>query len=313
MKAHRIIRTLTAVAMAAALSTSCDGDRRAVGLVVINLQARFFNDLREGAQQAAREADVDLRVVDGNNDPGRQVQALENLIVQGVDAIVIVAVDPAGIKPAVWAARDAGIPTVAVDARVDVPPAHAFIGTDNRAAAAESGKYLGRLVTEERAGKANVGVIGALNSLIQNERRDGFLEAVKTVPGVNIVGVVDGQNVQEQALSAAENLVTGNPTIDYIYATGEPALIGAIAAVESQGAANRIRIIGWDLSPQAARGIREGTVQAVVQQDPRRQGAEAVRAALRLRKGEAVPPATAVPVTIVTKDNLQQFEALYER
>ena len=50
-----------------------------------------------------------------------------------------------------------------------------------------------------------------------------------------MAGVVDGRNIQDNALAAAENLITGNPDLTAIYATGEPALLGAIAAVESQG------------------------------------------------------------------------------
>ena len=66
-------------------------------------------------------------------------------------------------------------------------------------------------------------------------RQKGFEDVVKAAPGVTIAGVVDGQNVQDNAMAAAENLMTANPDLTAIYATGEPALLGAVAAVESQG------------------------------------------------------------------------------
>ena len=293
------------------LTAGCGQARPTVGLVLINLQARFFNELREGAEKAAAEAGVDVKVIDGNNDPARQVQGIESLVTQRAAAIVVVAVDPEGIKSAVAAARDAGIPVIGVDARVSVPPARAFVGVDNRGAGAQAGRDLVRLVNETLGGSARIGIIGAFNSLIQNERRDGFLDAVRASPGIVIAGTVDSRNVQEQALAAAENLVTANEKLDFIYATGEPALIGAIAAVESQGRTDRVRIIGWDLSPQAIRGLRQGFVHAVIQQDAHQQGYQAVVAALKLLRGDAVPEQTFIPITVVTRSNVDRFEHLF--
>jgi len=300
--------TLTVLMVVAA---GCAQARPTVGLVLINLQARFFNELRAGAEKAAAEAGVDVKVIDGNNDPARQVQGVESLVTQRAAAIVVVAVDPEGIKSAVAAARDAGIPVIGVDARVSVPPARAFVGVDNRGAGAQAGRDLVRLVNETLGGSARIGIVGAFNSLIQNERRDGFLDAVRASPGIVIGGTVDSRNVQEQALAAAENLLTANEKLDFVYATGEPALIGAIAAVESQGRTDRVRIIGWDLSPQAIRGLRQGFVHAVIQQDAPQQGYQAVVAALKLLRGDAVPEQTFIPITVVTRSNVDRFEHLF--
>ena len=63
-------------------------------------------------------------------------------------------------------------------------------------------------------GKAKLGIVGALNSFIQNVRQKGFEEVVKAAPGVTIAGIVDGRNVQDNAMAAAENLMTANPGYD---------------------------------------------------------------------------------------------------
>jgi ribose transport system substrate-binding protein len=283
-----------------------------IGLVTINLQALFFNQINGGAQQAADELGADLQIVDANNDPARQVQAIETFITQQVDAIIVVAIDVEGIKPALGAASDAGIPSVAIDAEVDVPPASTFIGVDNYGAGVEAGEYTTTFISENMPDGAQVGIVGALNSFIQNQRRDGFTEALEGAEGAEIVSTVDGQNVQEVALTAAENLVTANPGIDIIYATGEPALIGVVAAVEAQGLTDSVKVIGWDLTSQAVRGIDQGFVQAVVQQDPYQEGYEAVRASIALANGESVEEQILIPVTIVTQDNVDEFRELFE-
>jgi len=293
------------------LSSVFAQDKPSIGLVTINLQALFFNQINDGANDAAAELGVDLQIVDGNNDPARQVQAIETFITQQVDAIIVVAIDVNGIKPVVGAAREAGIPVVAIDAKVDVPPANSFIGVDNFGAGVQAGAYTLGFVQGAMDGKAKIGIVGALNSFIQNQRRDGFVQAL-TSPGIEIVGTVDGQNVQEVALSAAENLVTANPDMNIIYATGEPALIGVIAAVESQGLQDRVKVIGWDLTKQAVQAVDQGFVQAVIQQDPYQEGFEAVKASLALMNGEDLAEEVLIPVAIVTKDNIDDFRSLFQ-
>lgn len=287
-------------------------EKLTVGLVNINLQALFFNQIHDGAKQAAEENNVELIHVNANNDPGKQVEAIENFIQQKVDATILVAIDVNGVIPVINDANKAGMPVIGIDAQVEVPPAATYIGVDNYGAGIDIGKFTVEYVKKNLGGKARIGVVGALNSFIQNQRRDGFLEALKAEEGITVVGVVDGQNVQEVAMTASENLVTANPDMDLIYATGEPASIGAVAAVEAGGYADRVKIVGWDLQAQIIRGIDEGFVVGIVQQDPFTEGSEGVKAALKLIAGETVPKEILVPVTIVTKDNVESFRSLFE-
>ena len=99
-----------------------------VGLVLINLQAKFFNDINAGASDAAQKAGVNLQVIDGNNDPAAQVNAVETLTQQKVDGIIMVAIDVKGILPALQDAAKSGVKVVAVDAKVEDPSVKAFIG-----------------------------------------------------------------------------------------------------------------------------------------------------------------------------------------
>ena len=100
--------------------------------------------------------------------------------------------------------------------------------------------------------------------------------------------------------------------MDIIYTTGEPASIGAVAAVEAGGYADRVKIVGWDLQAQIIRGIDQGFVVGIVQQDPFTEGSEGVKAALKLIAGETVPKDILVPVTIVTQENVENFRSLFE-
>jgi ribose transport system substrate-binding protein len=286
--------------------------KMSVGLVLINLQAKFFNDINAGAVDAAKKADVNLQVIDGNNDPTAQVNAVETLTQQKVDGIIMVAIDVKGIVPALQDAAKSGVKVVAVDAKVEDPSVKAFIGVDNAKAGADFGDFVGKYVSEKLGGKAKIGIIGALNSFIQNQRKDNFITAVTKTAGVTIGNTVDGQNVQERALAASENLVTSSPDINVVYATGEPALIGAIAALESQGATKRIKLFGWDLSKQAVKAMDDGFLIGVVQQNPYQEGVEAIDALVTLTQGKELPSFINVPVEFVTTENIEKYRLAFK-
>ena len=281
-------------------------------LVQINQQALFFNQINMGAQRAAKKAGVDLVIFNANDKPSAQNDAIETYTQQKVQGIVVVAIDVNGIMPAVQSASAAGIPVVAVDAILPPGPQKAQIGVDNAKAGHDIGEYFANYVKNSMGGKAKLGIVGALNSFIQNVRQKGFEDVAKAIPGVQIAGVVDGRNVQDSALSVAETLLTGNPDLTAIYATGEPALLGAIAAVTSQGRQDTVKIFGWDLTAQAVAGIDSGFVVAVVQQDPAAMGSAAVEALVTLHNGGTVPKTIPIPITIVTKANVQSYRAVFK-
>jgi ribose transport system substrate-binding protein len=168
-----------------------------------------------------------------------------------------------------------------VDATVDDPAVSAQIGVANEG----GGQQLGRELLGISGGKGEIGVVGALNSTIQLQRQKGFTDEV-TAHGMTIKSVVDGRNIQEDAQSVAENLLTGNPGLPYAFATGEPALIGLAAAVTSQQRTKDIKVVGWDLSEQAV---------------------DAMNAAINLACGRPVPRENPVPLQIVTPENVAHY------
>jgi ribose transport system substrate-binding protein len=280
-----------------------------VGLVQINQQAIFFNQMNEGAQEAAAEAGVELTIFNANDDPVQQNQAVQNFVQQGYDAVIVVAIDVEGIKPAIQQAAGAGLKVVAVDAIVDDPAVNVQVGVDNAAAGKQIGEFVNSYAKDNGI-QPRIGVVGALNSYIQNLRKDSFEETVTTA-GAQIVQTVDGKNTQEGAATAAENLLTAQQGMNIVYATGEPALLGTVAAVQSSGAADRIKVFGWDLTKQAIDGIDAGFVAGVVQQDPRTEGVKAIEAAKALVDGQQVGKQIDVPVTIVTKDNVAPYREIF--
>lgn len=282
-------------------------------LVQINQQALFFNLMNKGAQEEAKKSGAKLVIYNANDNPVSQNDAIETYIQQGVKGIMVDAIDVNGILPAIKEADAAHIPVIAIDAVLPAGPQKAQVGVDNLKGGAMLGDYFTQYVKNNMGDKAKLGIVGALNSAIQNQRQKGFEDTLKSHSGIKVIGVVDGRNIQDDALTAAENLITGNPDMTAIYATGEPALLGAIAAVENQGRQKDIKVFGWDLTAKAVSGIDQGYVVAVLQQDPENMGIAAVKALNSLVvEGKPVDKTIQVPATIVTKSNVDTFRPMFK-
>jgi ribose transport system substrate-binding protein len=303
--------TETPEAASPSASPTTQGEAADIAMVTINLQALFFNQMVEGANKAAADTGANVTVYNANNDAAAQNTAIENYIQQNVDGLIVVAIDVEGIKPAIEQAAAAGIPVVAVDAVVDSPAVKVQVGVDNAQAGEQIGDFVNNWAQEQNVESAEIGVVGALNSFIQIQRQDAFTATVEQA-GHEIIQVVDGQNVQETAQKASEDLFTANPNMTAAYATGEPAMIGAVAAARSQNVTDKVALFGWDLAQSVIQGIDDGFVVGVVQQDPYTEGMEAVNALVKLKQGETVPGKIDVPITIVTQENVEEFRSQFE-
>lgn len=280
-------------------------DECVIGMTQINQTATFFTQMNEGAQEAAQEAGCELQIANANNDPAKQNSDIENFVSQGVTGLIVVAIDVNGVLPAVEQATNQGIRTVAIDAQLEEGAVDTFVGVDNEAAGKEAGQWV---IDAGLADGAKYGVVDARNSFIQNQREDSFREVVDAA-GATFTQAVDGKNVQEQAATAAQNLVTARSDLDFVYTTGEPATVGAVAALDPN---SDTKVIGWDLTAEVIAGIDSGLVTAVVQQDPRQEGVEAVKELAAILEGEEPAGFINVPITIVTEENVDPYREIFK-
>src|SRR6187399_2808944 len=194
---RRFVWILVAVA---AVSASCNRapaveapGRPTVALVLKTLNHPFFVDMRRGAQEAADRLGVRLEVqaAEREIDVEKQMQIVENMIQTGIQALIIAPSGSREIVSALVKARDAKIPVVIVDTRIDEPAAAAagvhtetFVGSDNF----EGGRLAGAHMVKATAGKARVGILeGIPGHETGDSRLRGFRDAVKDAAGVTIV------------------------------------------------------------------------------------------------------------------------------
>lgn len=275
-----------------------------LGMTQINQTAVFFTQMNEGAKEAAKAAGCTLTISNANNDSARQNSDIETLASQGVTGLIVVAIDVNGVLPAVKAARAKGLRVVAIDAKLDEGAVDTFVGVDNDKAGAEIGRWM---VQKGLVKGRPYGVVDAKNSFIQNQREDSFRKVVDAA-GATYKQSVSGDNVQEKAATAAQNLLTAQPNLDFIYTTGEPATVGAAAALKG---GKKTKIVGWDLTKEVIGAVDSGLVTAVVQQDPKQEGAEAVDELKGLLGGARAKGFIDVPITVVTKGNVDKYRPVF--
>jgi ribose transport system substrate-binding protein len=280
------------------------GGKCVVGMTQINQTAAFFTQMNEGAQTAATVAGCELTIANANNDSAKQNSDIENFVTQGVTGLIVVAIDVNGVLPAVKAARDKGIKVVAIDAKLTEGSVDTFVGVDNEKAGKEAADWM---IQKDLVKGKRYGVVDAKNSFIQNQREDSFRKAVDAA-GATYTQSVSGDNVQEKAATAAQNLVTAQPNLDFVYTTGEPATVGATSSLSASG---KTRIVGWDLTKEVIAGLDSGLVTAVIQQNPKQEGVEAINELKAILGGASPKGFIDVPITIVTKDNVAPYRATF--
>lgn len=306
IKAIAAATALSVAALAPQGAAAQDSDTT-ICFVTFSLQIEYFQKTVEGAERAAEELGVELVVFDPQADAARQVTLVEDCIARQADAIVLDPIESGSLAGPIEQAQEAGIPMVTLDTRIDHPNILSLIGVEQYDTSVQFGRYVAGYIAGKMDGEATIGLMIA-SSEVQIARRDGFVDAIKSVlPNVTFAAEGDGRNILERATAEAENMLTANPDIDLIYATGDPQLQGALAAGLSQ---NRdIAFFGWDDIPDYfVAPIKEGRLQGFLMQAPEFNGDQGVRLLVQHLAGEEISPRVSYIPTIVTPFNIDDIQ-----
>jgi ribose transport system substrate-binding protein len=285
-------------------------DRRTVALVLKTLNHPFFVDMRRGAQEAADRLGVQLQVqaAEREIDVEKQMQIVENVIQTGIGVLAITPSGSREIVSALVKARDAKVPIIVVDTRVDEKAAAAagvrtqtFVGSDNY----EGGRLAGEYVVKATGGKARIGILeGIPGHETGDSRLRGFRNAVAGVPGISIAASQPANWERDQGFNVFQNMLQAHPDIDTVFAASDLMALGAIEAIAAAGRTGKIRVVGFDALDDAKKAIAAGTMEASVAQFPYEMGKVAIESAVKVMNGEPLPPDIMVRLEMVTKQTL---------
>lgn len=285
-------------------SSGNGGEELTVGVSYMTLNNAFFDPMSAGAEDAAAELNVAYVEVDSRLDVAQQISGIENLISQGVNGIVVNAVDSDAVVPAILAANDAGIPVVTLDVEARGGEVVSHVASDNY----EAGTLAGKFVAEQLGGAGEVGVIDGPPISTFEQRSSGFVDAVEAA-GLEVVAHPNATaNTPEAFTAVSENVLTANPEVKYLFAVNDDAAEAAASAVLASGRTD-VFVVGVDGVPAVVKQIADDSspIKATVGQQPSLMGNLAVQTLVAYLKGESVEKYVAVPLELVTVKNAASF------
>jgi ribose transport system substrate-binding protein len=277
-----------------------------IGLSVLTLTNPFFKVIADSMTEEAKKSGYEVQVVSGEFDVSKQQNQVKDFIVRKVAAIVLTPCDSKAIGPAIKEANEAGIPVFTADIACLAPDAKVVthVATDNYG----GGKEAGRAMIEalgEAGGKVAILDFPVVESCIL--RVKGFKEVIAehntahASGKIEIAASLNGGGAKDQGLKAAEDLLQAHPDLVGIFAINDPSALGARAALEKAGKAERVKIIGFDGQPEGKRAIAEGKIYADPIQFPERIGAQTVQAIAKHFAGEDTPKEILIPTALYRK------------
>ena len=296
---------LTFGALLGTAASAQDDQNVTLGLSVANLQADFFNQIKQSVEAEAQAQGIKVVTVDARGDAATQVSQIQDLITQQIDALIYI---PAGATAAgvpVQAAKDAGIPVVAVDRNPADVPADTFIATDSVAAA----RTLGEHVCEVTGGEGQVAIIqGQIGTTPEQDRDQGFNEALEKCPGLEVVAKQASQMwAQDEGFAIAQDMLTRDPNITVFFGRADALALGAAQAIQVANIPQDVTVVGFDGDVAGLEAVRDGVLNATMTQQTQLMGRLAVESALKLVRGEDVPAEQLQEATLTTQENVEPF------
>lgn len=299
---------------AAAMSSASSS--RTVGVLVRDFNDNFLTVMRNGLLDYANTLDgVEVQIVDGDNDVGKQLSQMENFIAAGVDAIVVNPADTSATDAMTDMAAAAGIPLVYVNLEpinIDAMPSNqAFVGSNEVDSGTLQAKEVCRLLKEQGVTDAKLLVLmGRLSNQAAVQRTQDVHDVIAT-PECSFMHIVEEQTGNWQRQEGADlmaNWLTAGAAFDAVLANNDEMAIGAIQALKAAGVPmDRVIVAGVDATQDALSAMQAGDLDVTVFQDAAGQGKGALAAALALARGDAVERKGYIPFQLVTPANIQDY------
>ena len=266
-----------------------NSEGRNVTFVLKNLVNPFCVTVKEGAEQAAKDLNVNLSIltpIQGDNNE-ELMQLTEQAVASGsCDTIIVFPSDSIGIVPAVKKAYDAKIPVVLLNTGITTDEViwESFVACENW----EVGRACGEALAEKLNYKGKVilieGVVGAQNSI---DRVGGAREVIDAYPDMEIVAVQSGEMNRAKAMEVMQNLLQAHPDVDGVWAMNDEMALGCVEAIAD-----------------ARTAVKEGKLSFTCDLVPFDQGYQAVATAAKILDGETPDDRVVTSMKVIDISNI---------
>lgn len=298
---------VSAVAMFAVSGQAAYAKDLKIGFSQVTLQSPFYVQLKNGAEAAAKASGDTLIFLDANGDVSKQNNDIQDLITQGVSAIIINPVNPDAVAPSLDAAAAAGIPVITVDRPVRGGKIVAHVGRDNKAMGKLVGEAVVARLKADGVAKARIIEIqGDAGGAVMMDRRDGFHDAIKG-SGHEITEGPYAEYIRANAVTAMQDLLQANPDVKVVYAHNDDMALGALQVLKENNR-DDVLVAGVDGLSEALQTMASGgKYVATALNDPQYLGDVTIQVAREAAARKEVPSFVDAGSALVTPENADKF------
>lgn len=295
---------IAGLTLTAAQGAFAQGQGKKIGLAVANLQAEFFNMIKQSVEAYGKEKGYTVITVDAKGDATTQVNQIQDLISQKIDALIYIPAGATAASVPVKAARAAKIPVINVDRNAEGAPGDTFIYGQSVAATTELGKW----ICEQTKGKGKAVMIhGQRGTTPEVDRTKGFTQ------GLASCGIKVTQEQWTERWSAdegnkiAQDMLQRDPSVNIILGQADGIALGAAQAVKLAKPAEKVWVVGFDGDVGGLKAVQSGSLDATATQQTFTMGRMAVDAVTAVLGGKSVPKDQPTDAKVTTKANVEQF------
>ena len=297
-----VVLAATVAASMAGMTASAEGLK--IGYTCMDGTNPFFVTIENRVREMVEEQGDELISVDPANDVTLQITQVEDLIVQGIDAMLMNPAEAEGILPALDALKAEDIPIYGFDTEVaDMSYLVSYAGSDNY----NAGKVCGEDLVAKCPDGGKIIVLDSptMNSVV--DRTNGFLDAIDG-HGFEIVAQQDAKGNLEVAMGIAEDLLQANGDVVAIFGGNDPTALGALAAANAAGITD-CKIYGVDGSPDIKAELASGDslIEGTGAQSPVTIAETIVDVMYKSLAGEEVEDRYPVETFLITADNVEEY------
>ncbi len=282
------------------------------GLVTKTLNNPFWELMHEGAKAvaAANNAEIIYLAPTQANNLEEQTRLVDDLITKGVDGIVLVPVDSAGIVPAIERANAAGIPVALANTKANGGKFITFSAVENYDAMTQVAED----VVERLGGKGKVIILeGTAGAQTAIDRLKAINDVLAKYPDIEILASQTAEFSRAKGLEVMENLLQSYPEIDAVMAGNDEMALGAIEALDAAGRLENTLVSGFDGNSDALKAVTAGRMAVTMFQNAPAQAGDAVQALLDFLAGKTVAERITTKAELIDSTNVADFEQYIQK
>lgn len=267
----------------------------------------YFAVLEEAIREEVENQGGQMITRDPKGDDTLQLEQINEMIEEGIDAIFLSPVNWETIQPGLDALREAGVKIINIDTEVkDLNLVDAYVGTDNK----QAGYLCGEDVVQRFPEGGKVLILECPNTNSINERITGFEEAIAD-QGFEIIARENVNGSKEISMETTKRLLKQYPDVDVIMCGNDQTALGAKVAAETDQAYAGVVIYGVDGSPDLKKELQKSDdiIVGTAAQRPITLGKDAVKSAFQVLDGEKIKEPIYEETFLITKDNVDMYGA----